>query len=148
MSLVPRPFPQPHRPATRVCLSQCRGCWVDLFDQPGFRGRRLRLFGPANYVNLYVAPEDWADEAASLVAGPNAYVQCFEELNFPASVVWILPGQRIAEVASLPADALVDSIRVFDRPPFASEPGYEAYVRAEADGPAPLRMYPDGSQGG
>ena len=113
----------------RICVSQSRGCWVDLFEQPGFRGRTLRLFGPGSYVNLWVAPEDWGEEARSLVAGPAAYVQCFEELNFPGSVLWLVPGQRVADVASLPPDGVMDSIRLLDRPPFASEPGFAAYAR-------------------
>jgi len=101
----------------KICVSQSRGCWVDLYEQPNFRGRRLRLFGPGSYVNLWVAPEDWGEEAGSLVAGPAAYVQWFAEMYFDDSVVWFVPRQRVADVTRLPVDVALDSIRVYDRPP-------------------------------
>ena len=140
MSHLRRPLSRGEPPMARICVSQTRGCWVDLYEQSGFRGRRLRLSGPCSYVNLYVAPEDWGDEAGSLVAGPAAYVQCFEELNFPASIVWIVPGQRVADVAGLAIDDQLDSIQLFDRPPFASEPGYEAYLRLQQEEPPTLKL--------
>ena len=121
----------------KLWVSQSKGCWVDLYEEPGFGGRRLRLFGPADYVNLWVAPEEWTDQAHSVVAGPCAYVQCFEELNFKASVVWLVPNQRVADVAELPTGEELDSIRLFDRPPFAAEPGYESYAGWHAVPPEP-----------
>src|SRR6187397_3095795 len=101
MNVLPSHLPTPIRPApfpmAKICVSQSRGCWVDLYEQRNFRGRKLRLFGPGEYVNLWVAPDDWGDEAASLVAGPAAYVQCFAELNINESVAWFVPGQRLAD---------------------------------------------------
>ena len=124
----------------KICVSQSRGCWVDLYEQTGFRGRKLRLHGPGDFVNLWVAPEDWADEANSLIVGPAAFVQCFAELYFDESVVWFMPGQRVGDPAGeLPPEFELDSIRLFDRPPFASERGYRAYARAHGD-PPPLRL--------
>ena len=113
----------------RFWISQSKGCWLDLFEQQGFRGRSLRLFGPASYVNLWIGPEDWADEVRSLVVGPCAYAQCFEELNFQKSVVWLTPNQRLQDVSELPAAEELDSLVLFDRPPFASEPGFESDAR-------------------
>src|SRR5215217_5814398 len=107
----------------RLFVSQSRGCWVDLFEKRGFRGRPLRLFGPADYVNLWVAPEEWGKAAGSLEAGPAAFVQCFNELNFRETVTWLAPGQRVPDVSRLPGTGDLDSMRLFDRPPFATEPG-------------------------
>ena len=111
----------------RLWISQSTGCWVDLFEKPNFHGRRLRLFGPGDYVNLWVGPPEWGDEVRSMIAGPCAYVQCFEELNFKSSVVWLVPDQHVADVSLLPTREELDSIRLFDRPPFASEPGFDTY---------------------
>ena len=110
-------------------ISQSTGCWIDLFEGRDFGGKRLRLFGPGDFVNLRVGSDDWGDEVRSIIVGPAAYAQCFEELNFRASVVWLTPGQRVGNVADLPTEEEVDSLRLFDRPPFASEPGFEAYGR-------------------
>ena len=112
----------------RFWISQSRGCWVDLYEKPDFDGRRLRLFGPADSVNLRIAPGEWGDQILSIVAGPCAYVQCFEELSFHDSVVWLVPDQRVDDVSRLPTHESLDSIRLFDRPPFASEPGFDAYA--------------------
>jgi hypothetical protein len=108
-------------------ISQSTGCWVDLFEGRRFTGRRLRLFGPADFVNLRVAADDWGREIGSVIVGPGAYAQCFLEVNLRDSVVWLVPNQQVAEVSDLPTEDDLDSIRLFDRPPFASEPGFEAY---------------------
>jgi hypothetical protein len=102
------------------------------------------LFGPGSYVNLWVAPDDWGEEARSLIVGPAAYVQCFAELNFEQSVVWFVPGQRVAHVGEVPVESDLDSIRMFDRPPFATEEGFDAYAREHGEPPASLRI--DGAQ--
>src|SRR5437762_9863079 len=101
MSLPPPHLSQCHTSMAKICVRLSRGCWVDLYEQPNFRGRRLRLVGPGSYVNLWVAPEDWGEQARSVVAGPAAYVQCFAELNFDDSVVWFRPGQRVSDVGRL-----------------------------------------------
>jgi len=116
----------------KLWISQSKGCWVDLFEGPLFSGRSLRLFGPADFVNLWVGHEEWGDEARSIAVGPCAYVLCFEELNFKASAVWLAPNERVANVADLPTLEELDSLRLFDRPPFATEPGYDAYARRHA----------------
>ena len=123
----------------KLWVSQTKGCWLDLFELPHFRGRRLRLFGPANFVDLRVGTEEWGDQAQSLIAGPGAYVQCFLELNFESSVVWVVPNQWVSDVSDLPTREELDSICLFDRPPFESERGYDAYVRAQSPEDVPLR---------
>ena len=51
-----------------------------------------------------------------------------EDLNFHDSVFWALPNQRVENVNSLGCNDEIDSLRIFDRPPFAHEPGYAAYM--------------------
>ncbi|HSV14396.1 MAG TPA: hypothetical protein VLI90_09060 [Tepidisphaeraceae bacterium] len=58
--------------------------------------------------------------------GPNAYIQCYEDLNFFDSVFWLLPDQRVEDTAQLACNDDIDSLRLFDRPPFAHEPAYTA----------------------
>ena len=121
----------------RLWISLTKGCWVDLYEGVGFVGRRLRLQGPADYVDLRVAPPEWGDEVGSVVVGPTAYVQCFEELDFANSVVWLVPNQRVRDVSELPTREELDSIRLFDRPPFAAEAGFQSYARWPGMPPAP-----------
>lgn len=112
----------------KIWLGESNGCWLRLWDETDFRGHSARLYGPADYPYLRIASGGWAAEVRSLQAGPNVYVQCFEDLNFYDSVVWILPNQRVQDVHELPCGDEIDSIRLFDRPPFAHEPGYAAYM--------------------
>jgi hypothetical protein len=124
----------------KLWISQTKGCWVDLFEVVHFRGRRIRLFGPADYLNLWIGPEEWGDEARSLLAGPSAYVLAFEELNLEPSAVWLAPNQRVADVSDLPTEEELDSLRLFDRPPFASEPAFDAYAKTHGQPPPTLKL--------
>ena len=124
----------------KLWISPCSGCWVDLFEGPDFRGGRIRLYGPADFVNLPVGPDHGAAQRRSVVAGPGAYVLCFAEFNFRDSAVWLVPRQRVADLADLATQEDLDSIRLFDRPPFASEPAFEAYAAAHGQPPETFKL--------
>ena len=124
----------------KLWISPCKGCWVELYEQPNFQGRRIRLYGPADFVNLWVGPDDGSEQANSLVAGPCAWVLCFEEFNIRESAVWLAPNQRVADVTTLPTDEDLDSVRLFDRPPFSSEPGFEAYAKIHGQPPETIKL--------
>lgn len=112
----------------QVRINRSNGCWVDVFDAPHFAGNRRRLQGPAEFVGLRIREKDWADTIASINVGPAAYVQCFDARRFDDTIFWLLPNQPVEAVAELGVDVAVDSLRLFDRPPFAYEPGYAAYM--------------------
>ena len=109
-------------------MTPSNGCWVDVWDQPRCKGRHHRLIGPVDLPYLRVADPGGDPTVCSLVVGPNAYVQCYEDLNFHDSVFWLLPNQRVDDVADLQCNDEIDSLRLWDRPPFAHEPGYSAYM--------------------
>jgi hypothetical protein len=127
----------------QIWIGNTNGCWLDVWDAPGCRGRTLRLCGPVDLPYLRFCEPGWDDQVRSLVVGPNAYVQCYEDLNFYDSVFWLLPNQRVDDVADLSCSDDIDSLRIYDRPPFAHEPGYAAYMlwaatlRAGGGGGAP-----------
>ena len=122
----------------KIWISPCKGCWVDLFEAPNFRGRRIRLYGPADYIGLPVSPEEGPKEPRSLSVGPAAYVLCFQEFN-PTCAVWFTPRQRVADLEGARPEDILDSIRVFDRPPFSSEPAFDAYAAAQ-DAPDTIKL--------
>ena len=109
-------------------LGESNGCWIDLWDGPAFNGQKVRLWGPNDFVLLRVGEPDMLSTVQSIRVGPGAYVQCYEDLNFPATVVWLLPNQTVKSVADMQGSDDLDSIRIFDRPPFGREPGYSAYM--------------------
>jgi hypothetical protein len=112
----------------KIWLGDTNGCWIDIWDKPQFTGNHRRLIGPADFPYLRIAEQPWNPHVQSLVVGPNAYGQFYEDLNFDDSVFWVLPNQRVESVDELACNDDIDSLRIYDRPPFAHEPGYSAYM--------------------
>ena len=101
---------------------------LDVFDQEQFTGHTRRLQGPAEFPGLRIREKDWGDAILSINVGPGAYVQCFDSREFFESVFWLLPNQAVENLAELDSGDGIDSIRIYDRPPFAHEAGYAAYM--------------------
>jgi hypothetical protein len=112
----------------KLWIGDSNGCWIDVWDKPGYCGHLRRLIGPADFPYLRIAEEGWGREIQSLIAGPNCYAQFYEDLNFHDSVFWVLPNQKVENVTDLWCNDEIDSLRMYDRPPFAHEPGYSAYM--------------------
>lgn len=112
----------------RIRLNRASGCWVDLFDGAQFEGNTCRLHGPADYAGLRIREKEWGEHIESVAVGPTAYVQCFRSEAFDDTVFWLLPSQSIESVSEIECPPEIDTFRLFDRPPFAYEPGYAAYM--------------------
>ena len=112
----------------KMWTGRSNGCWVDVFDRENFAGNTRRLHGPAEFLGLRIREKDWGEHLLSLNVGPGAYVQCFDSGEFFDSVFWLLPNQAVETLESLDCGDAIDSIRIYDRPPFAHEPGYAAYM--------------------
>jgi hypothetical protein len=106
-----------------------RGCWIDLFDSPRYSGKLRRVWGPAIYSNLRNADPQTAVRFVSLIVGPTAYVHLFAQRRPERGGSWLLPRQKLVDLASIKSDLELDSIRILNRPPFPHEPGYSAFVR-------------------
>ena len=112
----------------RMHLNHSNGCWVDVYDAERFTGNMRRLHGPADFPGLRIREKEWRDHIASITVGPGAYVQCYDSNRFDDTIFWLLPNQVIELVEDLTTDERIDSIRLYDRPPFAHEAGYAAYM--------------------
>jgi hypothetical protein len=112
----------------KLWVGDSNGCWIDVWDKPAFRGNMTRLWGPADFPYMRFGHAPWGTQIQSLSVGPNAYIQGFEDLNFFDSIFWLLPGQKVEDLKLLGCNDDIDSLRLFDRPPFAHEPGYAAYM--------------------
>ena len=112
----------------KMLLNWSNGCWLDVFDAERFTGNTRRLHGPAEFPGLRIREKDWADRVASLWVGPTAYVQCYAAHDFDGTVLWLLPNQQIESLDQFAFGERIDSLRLYDRPPFAHEPGYAAYM--------------------
>jgi hypothetical protein len=128
-------------------ISRSNGCWIDVFDAERFAGNRRRLHGPAEFLGLRIREKDWGDTIASANVGPAAYVQCFDSRNFDDTIFWLLPNQPVETLGDIGVEVEVDSIRLYDRPPFAYEPGYAAYMLWAASQLAKMNSAPHGQPG-
>jgi hypothetical protein len=112
----------------KIHISRSNGCWIDVFDGEAFTGNMRRLHGPAEFIGLRIREKDWGEAISSANVGPGAYVQCFDQRDFVDTVAWLLPNQSAESLSTLDLPSTVDSIRLYDRPPFAHEAGYAAYM--------------------
>jgi hypothetical protein len=122
-------------------LQGSNGCWLDVFDAERFSGNARRLVGPAEFLGMRFREKEWGEQLHSLNVGPAAYVQCFNSRDFDRSVLWLLPNQAVERVAELDIADGVDSLRLFDRPPFAHEGGYATYMLWAASHLAKLKEW-------
>ena len=99
-----------------------------MFDRDNLTGNQRRLHGPADFLSLRIREKDFGEHLASLNVGPGAYVQCFDSHNFLDSIFWLLPNQTVETTEELDCGETIDSLRIYDPPPFAHEPGYAAYM--------------------
>ncbi|WP_052808319.1 hypothetical protein [Methyloterricola oryzae] len=59
------------------------GCWVDIFDEPEFKGLQARLEGPVDLPTLKgLHSHDWNDVIDSLEVGPHAEVTVYRDENY------------------------------------------------------------------
>ena len=140
---APRRGPVPDDAHGKIRLNRASGCWVDLFDAADFQGNTCRLHGPAEFLGLRLRQREWGAHVESVAVGPTAYVQCFRADAFDDTVFWLLPSQLVENVNDLETPPEIDTFRLFDRPPFAYEPGYAAYMLWAASHLARLKSSED-----
>jgi hypothetical protein len=91
------------------------GCWVDVYSDTEFKGLHLRVVGPAKYPNLIMGGDDWSNDIESLVVGPNTWVKVHKDKNFSGPSLWLVPNQRIKNLADLNFTNAIESMELFDR---------------------------------
>lgn len=58
-------------------------CWLEVYDQNGFQGKKARIEGPADLPSLArLNGENWGNRIDSLAVGPKAQVWAFRQENF------------------------------------------------------------------
>ena len=113
----------------KLWIGTSNGCWVEVFDAERYQGRLCRLYGPGDFRALRIGEQGWNESAGSLIVGPGAYVQLFDEETPLSETYWLVPGQQVGSVAELAFPEDYHSLRLFDRPPFGHERGYLSYLR-------------------
>lgn len=106
--------------ATGVLAQASKGCYVRIYDDENFKGRTAVLRGPGRDANL--KDNKWSgsnafigDGTDSIVTGPNAYFEGFEDKNFTGAVVRIGPNKRIADLDTIGDD--IESYKLYDKKP-------------------------------
>ncbi|MGE5450690.1 MAG: hypothetical protein ACM3VZ_02445 [Acidobacteriota bacterium] len=83
---------------SRQALSS--GCWIQLFDQVGFKGRALTVLGPSEFKALAkaIGMQSKQSEPDSVVVGPKATVTLYEGQNFQGKSGQFQAGIREPEL--------------------------------------------------
>lgn len=101
-----------------------RDCWVEVWRESNFKGESVRIHGPSEVPTLRFGAEDWSDRITSLRVGPGAFVLAYRDKEFKAEMVSFGPNQEVPNLRELKFDneidslKLIDSMKIFDRPPF------------------------------
>ncbi len=60
-----------------------QGCWADFYENVQYKGKHIRIKGPAERKDLVnIQGKNWDSRIQSLVVGPKANVTVFEHKNF------------------------------------------------------------------
>ncbi len=79
-------------------------CWVDFYESPNYSGTHIRIDGPVKLRNLRaVDGHNWEKRFDSVVVGPKARLQIFENTNFK---------RTLSEMAKYPH--LMESLGITD----------------------------------
>lgn len=97
------------------------GCWVQVWEHKNFTGRSVRFDGPTEDPKL--GDDSWSgggeigDDIDSLVTGPRAWFEGFEDENFSDSVIRVPPDTRMADLDVQDIGDNIDSYRLYDSKP-------------------------------
>lgn len=93
-----------------------RGCWVRLFPAPGYTGQDdLTVAGPIELPSLRTPAGNvyWKQKAESIIVGPGAAVELYENGSFNGPSASLKPGARHAQLREeLKLMQSVDSLRI------------------------------------
>lgn len=98
------------------------GCYVDLYEHKGFSRGKIHFDGPIDVPRLDDHQLDngksAGDEIDSLVVGPNAWLEVYEDEGYSDSVRRYGPGRRVSDLDAEGIGDNIDSFRLYDhRPP-------------------------------
>lgn len=63
--------------------AKIKGCWIDIFDDTQFEGKKYRVKGPVHLNTLYkVNGVNWDKKIESVIVSPKATLTVFENKNF------------------------------------------------------------------
>ena len=97
------------------------GCWVTFYEHKGFTRGRITFRGPLNVPRMDVYRLDngkrAGDEIDSLVTGPNAWLEVYEDENYTDTVRKYGPNREVSDLDQEGIGDNIDSFRMHDREP-------------------------------
>jgi hypothetical protein len=101
-----------------------------LFELSRYRGRRRRVFGPANFPAVRSREPVWGTSVDSIVVGPAAFVRLYRSTDPANPGVWLLPQQIVEDLLAQQIGDELDSVQIDARPPGEGVAGYSAFAAA------------------
>ena len=99
------------------------GCWVQLFDGPDYDTPTVRIEGPAFFEDTErqavverelraVGGQNFVDRVHSVIVGPRATAELFEQQEFTGRSLRLGPGDRVADLGAFEIGDSIASIRI------------------------------------
>ncbi len=91
-------------------------CYVNIYEDSGFRGQVVQLQGPATFSSLKnFKGRDWDNQIGSLQTGPGCWVVLYKDADFKDASAVIVPNSTASSLGEMNDQA--ESIRVLDHAP-------------------------------
>jgi hypothetical protein len=111
-----------------MSIADLPNCWIDIFELSRHRGRRRRLYGPADMISLRSSSASWGIGIDSLTVGPGAYVRLYSSREPDKTALWLLPSEDMPDLVQMQVGDEVDSVQILDRAPRQADVGYQIYL--------------------
>ncbi len=107
--------------AASLLAQPIEGCFVQVYDGENFQGRSALWLGPGSDADLRDnrwsdSDEIIGDDVDSLITGPDAYFEGFEEPNFQGTLIKVGPNTRIADLHAIGGED-IESFRLLEVKP-------------------------------
>ncbi len=107
-------------PSYEVLTYTAEGCWVEIFEDDQFStfDNQDKIIGPGDWPTMEglrgAKRSDWNDEIDSLIVGPNARVQIFEDERYSGDTREFGPGERIRSLDGYGFGDVVSSMKILE----------------------------------
>jgi hypothetical protein len=97
------------------------GCWVQFFDDDGFKGGTTRFDGPTSVADMdnytQSTGEKLGDEPDSLKTGTRTWLEVFKDDDYKGKSANFGPGSEINDMGAYGVGGNISSFRMYDQPP-------------------------------
>lgn len=96
----------------KVSAGDDDGCWIEIYDLDHFTGPKLRLKGPISIRATSALEGGWKDRIDSILVGPKARVEVWEDEDYNDSRMEFGHDSRIYDLSN-DMNNNIDSLKIY-----------------------------------